>query len=287
VSYAANRLARTEINNAYHAASWDRYNKSVIVDEVEWLLSSSHPEDDICNDYATQSPFKKNAVPAKPHPNCYCYIVPSLPTEEQFLERLFAGEYGDEPWEGMNEDMQPSSIFPGMSKGEENAVARYTRDSFRFNDDLRNGKKPEDTDLLDSAFQHASLPRAVTVRRVIAGDPARDALSATKYNNPRYSDAAFMSTQKVSHGTMEELIDEFGNDRGAKVVFEIRLPKGSKAIAISGKLDDHPEALGYNQGEVLLPRGMKFRMSEPQTVGDYRDNISKIILTPIWDTMPK
>ncbi len=70
VSYAANRLARTEINNAYHAASWDRYNRSGIVEEVEWLLSSSHPEDDICNDYALDSPFKKNAVPAKPHPNC-------------------------------------------------------------------------------------------------------------------------------------------------------------------------------------------------------------------------
>lgn len=98
VSYAANRLARTEINNAYHAASWDRYNRSGIVEEVEWLLSSSHPEDDICNDYATESPFKKNAVPAKPHPNCYCYIVPRLPTEEEFLDRLFAGEYGDEPW---------------------------------------------------------------------------------------------------------------------------------------------------------------------------------------------
>lgn len=107
VSYAANRLARTEINNAYHAASWDRYNRSAIVDEVEWMLSSSHPEDDICNDYALESPFKKNAVPAKPHPNCYCYIMPRLPTEEEFLDRLFAGEYGDEPWaDEVKPDMQ-------------------------------------------------------------------------------------------------------------------------------------------------------------------------------------
>lgn len=113
VSYAANRLARTEINNAYHAASWDRYNRSAIVEEVEWLLSSSHPEDDICNDYAAESPFKKNAVPAKPHPNCYCYIVPRLPAEEEFLERLFAGEYGDEPWA---DEISLESIFPGAEK---------------------------------------------------------------------------------------------------------------------------------------------------------------------------
>ena len=286
VSYAANRLARTEINNAYHAASWDRYMKSAIVDEVEWLLSSSHPEDDICNDYAKESPFKKNAVPAKPHPNCYCYIVPRLPAEEEFLDRLFAGDYGDEPWaDEVKPDMQPSKIFKGMSKGEEDAVARYTRDSFRFNDALRHGREPEDTALLDSAFQHASLERPMTVRRVVAGDPARDALSVTKNRSPRYTDAAFMSTQKASHGTLEELIDEFGNDRGAKVVFEIKLPKGAKAIDISGKLDDHPEALGYNQGEVLLPRGMQFKMSQPEMIGDWRDNVSRIRLTPIWDTM--
>ncbi len=123
VSYAANRLARTEINNAYHAASWDRYNRSAIVEEVEWLLSSSHPEDDICNDYAAQSPFKKNAVPAKPHPNCYCYIVPRLPTEEEFLDRLFAGEYGDEPWasevdSGDGVFFSQDAISAGMAKAE-------------------------------------------------------------------------------------------------------------------------------------------------------------------------
>lgn len=120
VSYAANRLARTEINNAYHAASYDRYMKSPIVQEIEWLLSASHPEDDICNDYAAQSPFKKNAVPAKPHPFCYCYIVPKLPSEEEFLEKMFAGEYGDEPFGAETANVIPSedTIKAGMAAAE-------------------------------------------------------------------------------------------------------------------------------------------------------------------------
>src|SRR5690606_8776191 len=129
----------------------------------------------------------------------------------------------------VDDEHAPSEIFKGMSKAEEDAIARYTRDSFRFNDDLRHGRKPEDTDLLDSAFQHASLERGMTVRRVVAGDPARDALSQTKYKSPRYHDAAFMSTQKATHGSLEDLIEEFGKGQDTTVVFEIKLPKGANA----------------------------------------------------------
>lgn len=101
VSYAANRLARTEINNAFHASAIKRYEESGIVDSVDWNLSSSHPEGDICDDLKHNSPYKIKSVPRKPHPNCYCFITPHLPTEEEFLENLLAGKYGDTPWVGM------------------------------------------------------------------------------------------------------------------------------------------------------------------------------------------
>lgn len=100
VSYAANRLARTEINNAFHAASWDRMNRSPIVDMVDWNLSSSHPEGDICDSLKADGPYEKNKVPSKPHPNCYCFITPVLPTEEQFINNLLAGKYDDGDWVG-------------------------------------------------------------------------------------------------------------------------------------------------------------------------------------------
>ncbi|QLF84496.1 capsid maturation protease [Microbacterium phage Rie18] len=100
VSYAANRLARTEINNAFHAASWDRMMKSPIVEMVDWNLSSSHPEGDICDSLKADGPYEKNKVPSKPHPNCYCFITPRLPTEEEFINNLLAGKYDDGPWAG-------------------------------------------------------------------------------------------------------------------------------------------------------------------------------------------
>jgi len=98
VSYAANRLARTEINNAFHASAAKRYEDSPIVEMVDWHLSSSHPEGDICDSLAADGPYKKKSVPQKPHPHCYCFITPVLPTDEEFIENLFAGKYADEPW---------------------------------------------------------------------------------------------------------------------------------------------------------------------------------------------
>jgi hypothetical protein len=98
VSYAANRLARTEINNAFHASAAKRFEESVIVEGIDWKLSSSHPEGDICDDLAAASPYAKKSIPQKPHPHCYCFLTPALPSEKDFLDNLFAGKYGDGEW---------------------------------------------------------------------------------------------------------------------------------------------------------------------------------------------
>lgn len=100
VSYAAMRTARTEINNANHAASQERYAASGIVEAVDWFLSTSHPEGDICDSLKADSPYKINEVPEKPHPQCLCFTTPALPDRKEFLDRLLRGDYGDEPWAG-------------------------------------------------------------------------------------------------------------------------------------------------------------------------------------------
>lgn len=94
VSYAANRLARTEINNAYHAVSIDHASGSPWVTSMTWRLSNSHPRPDICNTYGNKS-FAVDAVPAKPHPQCFCYVVPDVLSEAQFLAAWRRGEYDD------------------------------------------------------------------------------------------------------------------------------------------------------------------------------------------------
>lgn len=114
VSYAANRLARTEINNAFHASAAKRYDESAIVDKVEWHLSSSHPEGDICDDLQANSPYGKKSVPQKPHPHCYCFITPHLPDEDEFIDNLFAGKYGDEPWAAKVSQPKVEKLLPDL-----------------------------------------------------------------------------------------------------------------------------------------------------------------------------
>jgi hypothetical protein len=99
--YAAQRLARTELNNAFHTTSLKGYMDSPFVDKVKWHLSGSHKVPDECNQYAEKSHtrggdagvWKKSEVPGKPHPNCLCYTTPIVIDEEDFLKQLKAGKF--------------------------------------------------------------------------------------------------------------------------------------------------------------------------------------------------
>jgi hypothetical protein len=99
VSYAAMRTARTEINNANHAATQQRYKDSKLIESVDWRLSTSHPEGDECDGLASDSPYDTENVPEKPHPQCLCFTTPRTLGRKEFLERLLRGDYGDEAWE--------------------------------------------------------------------------------------------------------------------------------------------------------------------------------------------
>lgn len=91
VSYASRRLARTEINNAFHR-SYERLTETQPwVLGYEWHLSSSHPKPDPCDELVGQ--HAKGALPAKPHPQCLCYVTSLLPTRDQFISAYLGGQY--------------------------------------------------------------------------------------------------------------------------------------------------------------------------------------------------
>lgn len=98
--YAAFRLARTEINNAFHATSIVQANDKPWIEEMLWHLSRSHPKADICDLYAKggrngDGIYRVRDVPRKPHPHCFCYVTPVSPDEDEFLDNLVAGRYND------------------------------------------------------------------------------------------------------------------------------------------------------------------------------------------------
>lgn len=100
VRYAAMRLARSEINNAFHAVSVQQVQDKPWVHAMQWHLSGSHPKADVCDEYAREDKFNlgpgvwnKGDVPRKPHPHCYCYVTAVQVDEDEFLDTLVGGGY--------------------------------------------------------------------------------------------------------------------------------------------------------------------------------------------------
>lgn len=95
-SYAAMRLSRTEINNAFHEQQVQSGQKPWVTG-CKWNLSGSHPRPDACNDYAKADNgmgpgvYAAGNVPSKPHPLCLCYITYETLSPDAFVAELLAG----------------------------------------------------------------------------------------------------------------------------------------------------------------------------------------------------
>lgn len=81
-SYAARRLARTEITAAAGRATINASAANPFVTGVQWRLSASHPRIDICDHYARGGENGDGVYPVDqvppypPHPHCLCSLLP-------------------------------------------------------------------------------------------------------------------------------------------------------------------------------------------------------------------
>lgn len=96
--YASMRLARSEINNAAHAAAINAIQGKPWIQGMQWSLSASHPKPDVCDEIAEggisgNGTYPADEVPAKPHPHCFCIITPVSVSDDQFLLSLVNGDY--------------------------------------------------------------------------------------------------------------------------------------------------------------------------------------------------
>jgi hypothetical protein len=95
VSYEALRLARTETTAAFGEGSIAGAEASPSYRGMRWLLSSSHPLRDICDELASHDEglgpgvYAPGNVPLYPaHPNDLCVLVPVHEQPEDFVGRL-------------------------------------------------------------------------------------------------------------------------------------------------------------------------------------------------------
>jgi hypothetical protein len=113
-AYAAKRLGRTEVANAYHRQTISDYIGNPYVTGLQWKLSHSHPGRDVCNDLATghsrgmaAGVYRATQVPDKPHPQCLCHTIPVVISEEDFQRGFLDG--------GFNNDLL--TRFPDIDPG--------------------------------------------------------------------------------------------------------------------------------------------------------------------------
>ena len=94
--YRSIRLARSEINMAYRSAEQERWKQFdfVLGYEVKLTQNGRHIPD-ICDDLVGKYPKDFKFVGW--HPNCLCYTVPVLKTEEQFFNYEEAPEITEPP----------------------------------------------------------------------------------------------------------------------------------------------------------------------------------------------
>ena len=94
--YRSMRLARSEINMAYRSAEQERWKQFdfVLGYEVKLTQNGKH-KPDICDDLAGKYP--KDFVFLGWHPNCMCYVIPILKTEDQFWNDEDASEIVEPP----------------------------------------------------------------------------------------------------------------------------------------------------------------------------------------------
>lgn len=106
--YASIRLARTEINMAYRKAEQLRWKQFDFILGYEVKLSKSHPAPDICDEL--QGKYPKDYTFVGWHPNCMCYVVPIVMTDDEYYgNRQTVRKVDDVPenyklWVRNNED---------------------------------------------------------------------------------------------------------------------------------------------------------------------------------------
>lgn len=90
ISYNSFLIARTETAYTYRNTTIALNKNKPWVIGYDWNLSRSHPEPDICDKWAEDSPYKPGHLPSG-HPNCICYTTAKYATEKDFEKYLNKG----------------------------------------------------------------------------------------------------------------------------------------------------------------------------------------------------
>ena len=136
------RMARTEVNMAYRSADYERWNEEWFVIGIEIKLSNNHtcngkPFVDIC-DYL-KGKYPKSFKFTGWHPQCRCYAVPVLCSDEEFEAYLKARQEGQDisNWKFKCEVKEMPKAFTGWMKDNSERVVRMKTKPYFITDNRK------------------------------------------------------------------------------------------------------------------------------------------------------
>lgn len=139
--YRSIRLARNEIGMAYRSAEQARWQQFDFILGYKIKLSGSHPRYDICDDLVGDYPKDFKFVGW--HPNCLCYTVPIVMSEEEYWSdsRENSPNLVTAPPKSFGEWMDKAANLERIEKASERGTLPYW---------LRDNEKIKDCSLLMS-----------------------------------------------------------------------------------------------------------------------------------------
>lgn len=180
--YRSARLARSEINMAYRKAEQLRWSQMDFIVGYEIKTSAQHPAGDICNDLAGKYP--KDFVWTGWHPNCMCYKIPIMKTDEEFWAYDGRGEADGASVNAVTE--MPENFVKWVGENADRISEARQRGTLPYF--IKDNRKVVDKILApmpsNAAFAMTSLAKAINVD---IGAPMSFEKADGKHPNPNYS----------------------------------------------------------------------------------------------------
>jgi hypothetical protein len=233
------RLARTEINIAYHEQAHERWQKLDFIVGFRVVLSGAHPVTDICDDL--QGEYPKEFKFTGWHPQCMCHVIALIKGEDK--------EVGDVPenfkkWVIDNEDRIEKAHNIGT-------LPYFLQDNAKFA-----GVKVNPKNFMERAEIHRIEANRAEYERLKKDDSYVD----VRFNK---NTGGMLAIHKDHH--FDPTIGRFGIPRGdyERITVETLYRYGRSAVLGSEKMPD-----GVRPPEGLLD-GKKFEIKGIESVGKY------------------
>jgi hypothetical protein len=127
ITYEALRLARTEMSMAFLEGTYAAGKTNPAYKGVRWLLSSSHPLPDVCDDLASADMYglgpggyPAGDEPPLPHPQCLCVASPLAENTQEFVDRL--KEWLDDPGSQPELEKWYNEVYSGKGAAQPSAT---------------------------------------------------------------------------------------------------------------------------------------------------------------------